>query len=148
MQPKKLTGWLILLIIWIGVLGFSGGATILSSIEASWRPYMTEYPSLPTAITVFQLLAGAGVAAWVYTAWVLYRREPVTLARAQRCLVLGAVLRVASAYSIPLLGGLPPDTVSGLLNETLLFTLYVVLFTGSWCAYLARSEKVREVYAG
>ena len=56
MQPKKLTGWLILLIIWIGVLGFSGGATILSTIEAAYQPYVAEYPSLRTAITVFPLL--------------------------------------------------------------------------------------------
>jgi hypothetical protein len=148
MHPKRLTGWLIVLIVWIGVFGFSGGARSLSKIEAAYRPSMADYPSLRTAIMVFQLLVGAGVAVWVYAAWVLYRREPGTLVRAQTCLIVGAVLRIAGGYSIPLFGGLPADTVRTLTKEALPLTFFVLLFTGIWCMYLARSQKVREIYAG
>jgi hypothetical protein len=147
MYQKKLTRWLIALIIWIGLLGFSGGARSLTDIEDAYRPYMADYPSLRTAITVFRLLVGAGVAVWAYTAWVLYRREPGTLARAQTCLVIGALLRVAGGYSIPLFGGFPPDVVTTLMKEALPLTLFVFLFTGLWYMYLARSEKVRDIYA-
>ena len=148
MHPKKFTGWLILLIVWIGVFGFGGGARSLSTIEGAYRPYMADHPSLRTAIMVFQLLVGAGVAVWVYTAWVLYRREPGTLARAQTCLVLGAVLRITGDYSIPLFGGLPADAVRSLMSEAFPLTFFVLLFTGIWSMYLARSQKVREIYAG
>src|SRR4030095_8634918 len=119
MHPKKLTGWLIVLIVWIGVFGFSGGARSLSTIEDAYLPYMAEYPSLRTAIMLFRLLVGTGVAVWVYTAWVIFRREPGTLARAQNCLIAGAVLRIAGGYSIPLFGGLPADAVRTLVNEAL-----------------------------
>jgi len=148
MHRKKFTGWLILLIVWIGVFGFGGGARSLSTIEGAYRPYMADHPSLRTAIMVFQLLVGAGVALWVYTAWVLYRREPGTLARAQTCLVLGAVLRITGGYSIPLFGGLPADAVRSLMSEAFPLTFFVLLFTGIWYMYLARSQKVREIYAG
>jgi hypothetical protein len=147
MNRKKLTGWLIVFFVWIGVFGVSGGAKNLSTIENAYRPYMADYPSLRMAITVFQLVAGAGIAVWIYVAWVLYRREPGTLARAQACLIVGAVLRIAGGYSIPLLGGFPADTVRTLLNETLPLTFFVLLFTGIWYMYLARSQKVREIYA-
>jgi hypothetical protein len=148
MHPKKLTGWLIVLIVWIGILGFSGGARSLSTIEDTYRPYMAEYPSLRTAIMLFQLLVGAGVAVWLYAAWVIYRREPGTLARAQTCLILGAVLRIAGGYSIPLFGGLPADAVRTLMKEALPLTFFALLFAGIWYMYLARSQKVREIYAG
>ncbi len=148
MQQKKLTGWLIVLIIWIGVFGFSGGARSLRTIEDAYRPYMADYPSLPTAIMIYQLLVGAGIAVWVYTVWVLYRREPGTLGRAQTCLLYGAILRVAGAYSIPLFGGLPADAARTLMWQALPLTLFVFLFSGIWYMYLARSEKVREIYAG
>lgn len=146
MQPKKLTGWLIVLIVWIGVIGFSGGARSLTAIEPAYRPYMAEYPSLRTAIMVFQLLVGAGVAVWLYAAWVLYRREPGTLARAQTCLVVGAVLRIAGSYSIPVFGGFPAEGVRSLVNNALPLTFFLLLFTGIWYLYLARSQRVREIY--
>jgi len=76
MQKKKLTGWLILLILWIGLFSFGGGAGSLRTIKDDYQPYMADYPSLPAAITIFQLFLGAGMAVWIYTAWVLYRREP------------------------------------------------------------------------
>ena len=147
MYQKKLTRWLIALIIWIGFLGFSGGVRSLTDVEEAYRPYLADYPSLRTAITLFRLLVGAGVAAWAYTAWVLYRRVPGTLGRAQTCLVIGALLRVAGGYSIPFFGGLPADVATTLTREAFPFTVFVLLFTGIWYLYLARSQEVREIYA-
>src|SRR5258708_27756711 len=121
MQTKKLAGWLILLIVWIGVFGVSGGMRSLSAIENDYRPYMAHYPSLRVAVMVCQFLQVAGIAGWGYTAWVLYRREPGTLSRAQTGLILGAFFRVAGGYSIPLLGGLPGAMSQQLMWEALPF---------------------------
>ena len=70
---KKLTGWLILLIILIGPLQFGGAARSLSTVPDSFRPHLAEYPSLSTALIIFQLLIGGSIAVWAYTAWVLFR---------------------------------------------------------------------------
>lgn len=147
MQRKKLTGWLILLMLWIGFFGFGGGVGSLRTVEDGYRPYLAEYPSLPTAITIFQLFLGSGIV-WLYTAWVLYKREPGTLAKVQTCLVAGAVLRVAAGYAIPLLAGLPGGAVQALMQDALRLTVLIFLFTAVWYLYLARSQKVREIYGG
>ena len=148
MQKKKLTGWLILLILWIGLFSFGGGTGSLRTIKDDYQPYMADYPSLPAAITIFQLFLGAGMAVWMYAAWVLYRREPGTLAQAQICLVTGAALRIASGYAIPLFAGFPGRTVQELMQDALLLTVFLFLFTTVWYLYLARSQKVREIYTG
>ena len=108
---------------------------------------MGDYPSLRTAILIFQLLVGAGVAAWIYTAWVLYQREPGTLGRAQTSLIVGAFLRVVGSWSIILFGGLPSAAIQELIPEVFLVSLFILVFTGIWYSYLARSEKVREIFA-
>jgi hypothetical protein len=145
--PKKLTGWLILLIIVIGPLQFGGAARSLSTVPDSFRPYLAEYPSLDTAIMIFQLLIGGSIAVWAYTAWVLYRREPGTLKTAQTSFLLGAALRIAGSYSIPLLGGLPPETSRSLIQQALPFTVISLAMVSVWYLYLTRSQRVREIYA-
>src|SRR5205809_58586 len=45
-MQKKLTGWLILLIIILGPLQFGGAARSLNSVSDSFRPYLADYPSL------------------------------------------------------------------------------------------------------
>ena len=145
--PKKLTGWLILLIVLIGPLQFGGAARSLSTVPDSFRPHLAEYPSLSTALLVFQLLIGGSIAVWAYTAWLLYRREPGTLKTAQTSFLVGAVLRIFGGYSIALFGGLPPETSRSMIQEAIPFTVIVAAMVTVWCLYLVRSERVREIYA-
>lgn len=146
LTPKKLTGWLILLIILIGPLQFGGAARSLSTVPDSFRPHLAEYPSLSTAILVFQLLIGGSIAFWAYTAWVLYRREPGTLKTAQTSFLVGAALRVVGSFSIALFGGLPPDTTGSMILQALPATV-IVIAMAVWYMYLVWSERVRDIYA-
>jgi hypothetical protein len=146
MQKQKLTGWLILFIVWIGLTGVNGlGA--LGTIEQVWRPYMVDYPSLRGAVMASQLLSGAGIVAWLYTVWVLYHREPGTLGRAQMSLLVGGVLRLVGGWCIVLFGGLPQRVLHGLMSQLALATCVVLVVTGVWYYYLISSERVREIYA-
>jgi len=147
MQTKKLTGWLILLIVWIGVLGLSGGFQALGQVADSYKPYFSQYPSLSLAIMLFQVVVGAGIAAWGYTAWVIYRREPGTLVRAQTALLVGGLLRAFGWFCIPIFGGLPPSESQLLVQQSVGIAVFIVLFTVIWHQYLARSKKVREIFA-
>ncbi len=108
---------------------------------------MPDYPSLRGAVMAFQFLSGAGIVAWLYTAWVLYQREPGTLRRVQSSLLLGALLRLGGGWSIILFGGLPPDMVHRLMSQAGFGTCVILLVTGAWYFYLLRSERVREIYA-
>jgi hypothetical protein len=53
--PKKLTGWLIFLIIVLG-FGSMGGVGMVRSLAASYEPYFEDYPSLPTAVRICEFL--------------------------------------------------------------------------------------------
>ena len=145
---KKLTGWMILLIILLGPLSFGGSARSLSVVPQTYRPYLAVYPSLAGAITAFQVLVGAGIAVWAYTAWLLYRREPGTLARAQVGLVTGGLLKIAGGLSIPLFGGLPPAVANSMVQEALPGIIGSMVMIGIWYLYLARSQRVRDIFAG
>lgn len=147
LAPKKLTGWLILLIVLIGPLQFGGAARSLSTVPDSFRPHLAEYPSLSTAIMVFQLLIGGSIAVWAYTAWVLCRREPGTLKTAQTSFLVGAAFRVAGGFSIPLLGGLPPDATRSMIQQALPATTILIGMIAVWYSYLVRSERMRDIYA-
>ena len=145
MQKQKLTGWLILFIIWVGITGINGLGS-LGAAEANWRPHMAEHPSLRGAVMAFQFLTGAGIVAWLYTVWVLYQRQPGTLRQAQISLLLGAVIRLSGLWSIVLFGGLPANMVQRLMPQVGLGTCVILLFAGAWYFYLLRSERVREIY--
>jgi len=147
LAPKQLTGWLILLIIVIGPLQFGGAGRTLSTVPDSFRPYLAEYPSLSAAIIVFQLLIGGSIAVWAYTAWVLYRRKPGTLRTAQTSLLIGAALRVMGGFSIALLGWPPADTTRTMIQQELPATVMATAMIAVWYLYLARSERVRDIYA-
>jgi hypothetical protein len=146
MHKQKLTGWLILFMVWVGLTGVNGLGS-LGAAEGIWRKYMADYPSLRGAVMVFQLLSGAGIVAWLYTAWVLYQRKPGTLRRAQSSLLLGGLLRLGGGWSIIVFGGLPPDMVRRLMSQAGFGSCVILLVTGAWYLYLLRSERVREVYA-
>jgi hypothetical protein len=146
MQKHKLTGWLILFMVWVCLTGVNG-LSALGSAEAAWKPHMADFPSLHGAVMLLQLLTGAGIAAWLYSAWVLYRRESGTLKRAQVSLLAGAVMRVFGLWSIVLFGGLPRTAVQRLTSQAGFGTSAILLFTGIWCYYLFSSQRVREIYA-
>jgi hypothetical protein len=146
-MQKKLTGWLILLIVILGPLQLGGAARSLGSVRDSFRPYFANYPSLSLAIMVYQLLMCASVALWVYTAWVLFRREPGTLGTAQATFAGGAVLRIASSFSVIVFGGLPPDVKSEMVERIVPVAASSLLMCTAWYMYLIRSERVREIYA-
>ena len=144
---RKLTGWLILLILQLGPLSFVGGVKSLRTVEETYKRYIVQYPSLSSAIMLFQLLVGAGIAAWAYTAWVLYQREPGTLGKLKIGLVLGFILRIAGVYTIPLFGGLPPSAAQTIIQNSLPFNFLSFVLISIWYLYLLRSQRVREIYA-
>jgi hypothetical protein len=146
-MQKKLTGWLILLIVILGPLQFGGAARSLSSVSDSFRSHVASFPKLSTAIVVYQLIMGTSIAVWVYTAWVLFRRESGTLRGIQRTFLVGAALRIVGSFTLAILGGLPPDFVRGMLQRTVPAAVASVLMCAAWYLYLLRSEKVREIYA-
>ena len=120
----------------------------MTAIENNYRPLMEDYPSLRLSLTVAELLMWASIAAWLYAAIVLYRREPGSLGRAKTALVLGVLPRIASGWSIPLLGGLPEAVSKIIIRRGLPGMLYALMFTGAWYLYLARSRKVKDLYGG
>src|ERR1051325_2025714 len=113
-QKPKLTGALILFIVWAVVSG-AGGLGALGSAEKTWKPHMADHPSLQGAVMSFEFLSGAGILALLFTAWLLYQREPGTLKRAQTSLLIAGVLRLLGLWSIVLFGGLPGETLSRIL---------------------------------
>jgi hypothetical protein len=146
-QPKKLTGWLIFLIIFVGFGSVGSGIRIVKDLMDSYEPYFEDYPSLLTAVRVSQLFIAISICTGGYMAWLLYEREPGTLPRAQNCLLLTAGLRIAAPGAIPILGGLPSDATEQLLQEWFVDALIGFAVTAAWYAYLSRSKKVREIYA-
>ncbi|HTI97528.1 MAG TPA: DUF2569 family protein [Dongiaceae bacterium] len=146
MQKQKLTGWLILFIVWLGLSSVNGLGS-LDRIAQSWKPLMANYPSLHGAVTLFQFFLGAGMIAWLYTAWVLYEREPGSLKSAQYSLLAGAGLRLIGTWSIVLFGGLPVEKLQTLMSQTLISTCGVLVFSGVWYYYLVSSARVRQIYA-
>jgi len=147
MQKPKLTGALILFIAWTAIAG-ANGLRELGSVETTWKPYMADQPSLQGAVLIFQALTGAGILAWLFTAWMLYQREPGTLNRAQTSLLIGALLRLLGGWSIVLFGRLPAEMVQRLMPQVGFISCLILLFTGVWYLYLLRSQRVREIYAG
>src|SRR5712671_2212283 len=99
MQKPKLTGALILFIVWTAIGGING-LRELGSVEKTWKPHVADHPALQGAVLIFQGLTGAGILAWLFTAWLLYQREPGTLKRAQTSLLVGGLLRLLGGWSI------------------------------------------------
>src|SRR5688572_10723114 len=144
---KKFTPWLILLMVLIGPLQLSGAADVLRTTEQVFRPYIPEFPSLPTAILVYQGLMGTSIVVWLYTAWILFRRESGTLYKAQTGYFVGAALRIFGSFSIVLLGGLPAEMTNPMLKEMLPSVAISLVVVVAWSLYLTRSVRVREIYA-
>ena len=143
---KKLPGWLILLIVLIGPLQLSGAARNLSTISDSYRPFLSQYPSLSNSLMIYQLLVGASTAIWLYTAWILFQREPGTLARAQTSFLIGAGLRIFSFYSLALFSGFPAEISQDMFIKSVSNSVIAGGMITVWYSYLVRSKRVRDVF--
>ena len=145
MKPP-LTGWLILLIVTlVGSLG--NGMSMLNRVTESYKPYYDIFPSLASAVLIFQVMFVVSIGTAIYTAWVLYSRVPGTLPRAQNAFLLTAALRVLAPGVIPLFGGLPTQASTELIRDWMGTGLLFVAVTAAWYLYLGRSKKVKQIYA-
>ena len=90
---------------------------MLNRDTESWKPHYANYPSLMNAVLIYQVVFGVSIGTAIYTAWVLYRRVPGTLPRAQNCFLLTAGLRALAPLSIPLFGGLPAAASGELIQD-------------------------------
>jgi hypothetical protein len=142
---KRLTGWLILLIVLlIGSFGSAGSAAI--RIDKEWREYLADYPSLRTAIMALKVFNGAMVCAAFYTAWILSQKKPGTLHLAKTGLLVCFALKVVGAFSFPMLAGLPNEVTTDLLRQATNSAIGSLIFTTVWFLYLMRSTRVKEIY--
>lgn len=146
-STKPLTGWLILLIVILGVESVTRGSAAIGKVAESYREFYDAYPSLFNAVMMFQVLGGISIVTGIYTAWVLYRRVPGSLPRAQNGLLVTGALRVVAPGTIPLFGGLPAEASNELIQDWLITGLALSCVTAAWYWYLCRSQRVQEIYA-
>ena len=146
MAPQKLTGWLILLIVILVLSLGSVGATFRRTDQV-FQSYLADHPAVGTALMVYKLFGGAAVCASLYTAWVLFRRDPGTLRLAKSFLIVRCLLITVSGFSVPVLAGLAPEATQRMIVQATYGSLVSMLFTAIWFAYLSRSERVAKIYA-
>jgi hypothetical protein len=144
-MQKKLTGWLILLIVLLVLsLGAAGSAAL--RIDQEFKSLLARYPSLRSAIMALKFSNGAMVCASLYTAWVLYRMQPGTLRHAQAGLAVRFLCVAVGSFSFPLLAGLPSEMTASLMHQATYNVVGSMAFTSVWLLYLIRSARVREIY--
>jgi hypothetical protein len=144
-MEKKLTGWLILLIVLL-VLSLGSAASVAARIDHEFQQLLARYPSVGSAIMTLKLLNGAMVCTSLYTAWLLYRKRPGTLHQAQMGLVVRFLCLAAGAFSFPMLAGLPSEMTASLVRQATYNVVGSMVFTSVWLLYLIRSVRVREIY--
>ena len=144
-MQKKLTGWLILLIVLLA-LSLGSAASAAVRIDQEFRSLLARYPSVSSAIIALKVSNGAMVCASLYTAWVLYRKQPGTLRQAQAGLVVRFLCVAAGAFSFPMLAGLPNEMTASLVRQAAYNVIGSIAFTSAWLLYLIRSVRVREIY--
>jgi hypothetical protein len=145
-QRKKLTPWLILLIVQIGPLQLNA-ANVLRTTEQAFRPLIPEYPFLSNAIIIYQSLMIASMVTWLFTAWVVYRRDSGTLFQLRAGYLVGAAMRILGGFTFVLIGGFPAQTRSAMSKDLLPSTAISLLIVIAWWLYLTRSQQVREIYS-
>jgi hypothetical protein len=136
---------LILLIVLIGPLQVNQ-VNVLRAVDQAFRPLIPNYPSISNAVIIYQALMIASIVAWLFTAWLIYKRESGTLSQMQTSYIVGATLRIGGSFSIVLLGGLPAEMTSAMVKEMLTSTVISVAVVVLWSLYLTRSVRVREIY--
>jgi hypothetical protein len=144
-QRKKLTPWLILLIVQIGPLQ-PNAANLLRTTEHAFRPLIPEYPSVANAIIIYQAVMTASMITWLFTAWIVYRRESGTLFQLQTGYLVGAAPRILGGFTFVLLGGLPPEMTSVMVKDLLPGNVISLVIVTVWSLYLTRSARVKEIF--
>jgi len=143
---KKLTGWLILLMVILGLGSLSGIGREITDVRRFYEPYFSQHPSLQTAVLVYQCILFGSACTALYTVWVLYQRVPGTLSIAIRAFIATIGLRMAAGWIFDLIAGLP-DEFREPLRSDVISSLILVAYGIVWYLYLARSKRVRDIYA-
>lgn len=145
-SKKKLTGWLILLMIILGLGSLSGIGREITGVRQSYEPHFPQYPPLRTAVLVYQCILFGSACTALYTVWVLYQRVPGTLFIVKRAFVATIVLRMAAGWIFDLIAGLPEEFREPLRSDVIR-SLTLAAYGIVWYLYLSRSKRVREIYA-
>lgn len=145
-STKQLTGWLILLMILLGLGSFGGIGKEITNVRRAYEPYFSQYGSLNTAVLVYQCIIFASACTALYTVWLLYRRVPGTLIVAKRGFLATVLLRMAAGWVFDLIARLPEE-VRGSLRSDVMLTLILAAYGSVWYLYLTRSRRVKEIYA-
>jgi hypothetical protein len=143
---KKLTGWLILLMVILGLGALSGIGREITEVRRSYEPHFSQYASLQTAVLVYQCLLFGSACTALYTVRVLYQRVPGTLPFAIAAFTATILVRIAAGWIFDLVAGLPEEFREPLRSDVIR-SLMLAAHGVVWYLYLARSKRVREIYA-
>jgi hypothetical protein len=144
-MEKKLTGWLILLIV-LMVLSAGSAVTLSKRVDEDFKSLLARYSSVSSAIMVLKFTSGAMAIASLYAAWVLYQKESGTLRQVQGGLIVRFLCVAAGAFSFPMLAGLPSEMTADLIRQATYNVVGSVVSTSVWLFYLIRSVRVKEIY--
>jgi hypothetical protein len=124
----------------------SGINTAIYEIRRSYEPHFSQYPALPTAVLIYQLVLFGSACSAFYAVWVLYRRVPGTLFLAQRAFIFTIVLRMAAGWLFNFYARLPYH-LRVPMDYLVWSTLLLAVSGTAWYLYLAISKRVREIYS-
>jgi hypothetical protein len=141
---RRLSGWLILLIFILAIGSVSGVGREITSVRKAYQPYFADYPTLPTVVIAYQCVIFASACAALYTAWLLFRRIPRTLAFVKRAFLLTIALRAMGGWVFDFHPSLPNEFRD--TSTTLAHTFMITVYGAVWYFYLARSKRVKELY--
>lgn len=144
-MQKKLTGWLMLLIV-ILVLSVGSAGSTSFRMDHAFKSSLLLYPSLNSAIISVKFWNWAAVCVSLYTAWVIYRMRHATLHLAQIGLVARFLCITCGSFSFPMLAGMSDNITAGLVRDATYNLIASLIFTSLWLLYLTRSAQVRAIY--
>ncbi len=130
-EKKKLTGWLILLMVILGLGSVNGIAKEITRVRQLYEPYFSQYPSLAKAVLFYQCVLFGSACSALYTVWILFQRVPGTLFLARRAFVMTLVLRVIAVWSFDLLAGLPRAGRDS-IGRSIIYSLIIAAYGAVW----------------
>jgi hypothetical protein len=146
-EAKKLNGWLILLMVLLIIGSLGAASREITDIRRLYEPHFPQYPSLKTAVLIYQYILFASVCTALYVAWLLWKRIPDTLLQIKCSFVATVVLRIIAPWAFWGFAGLPNDT--GETTRGMLTGSFLMSGIGAaWLLYLYRSKHVRDLYGG
>ena len=145
-SKKKLTGWLILLMIILVGNSLTRIVREITEVRKSSEPYFLQYPQLATTVSIYQWVLFGSACAALSTVWVLYQRVPGTLSIAIRAFVAYILVGMAANWIFVWYPGLP-DEFREPLGSAVRHSLGYVAHGLVWYLYLVRSKRVRDIYA-